>query len=67
MGHGTSDIVVKYSWHKDSVAFLKGLGGGPVVAKHYEGMQHEACEEEIADVVEFLQERLQRHSEKPEL
>ncbi|PJF17021.1 hypothetical protein PSACC_03167 [Paramicrosporidium saccamoebae] len=53
-GHGTADFVVQYSWHRKSVEFLRQLGGARITAKSYEGMQHSSCEEEIADVVEFI-------------
>lgn len=66
-GHGTLDFVVQYSWHTKSVEFLKKLGGACVTNKSYEGMQHEVCEEEIADVVEFINSRCQKISEKTEL
>lgn len=67
LGHGTDDFVVKYSWHKDSAAFLRSLGGAKVVSKSYKGMQHSACEEEVVDVEEFIQSCLPLENEKSEL
>lgn len=67
MAHGTADMVVQYRWHKHSVDFLRSLGGGPVQAKAYEGMDHAACEEEIVDVAEFIESQLRKHDLHSEL
>jgi predicted esterase len=66
-GHGTVDFVVQYSWHTKSIEFLKKLGGARITNKSYEGMQHEVCEEEITDVVEFINSCCREISEKAEL
>lgn len=58
MGHGTDDMVIQYRWHQHSVQFLRSLGGLPITVRKYEGMQHSSCEEELADIADFIKERL---------
>lgn len=58
MAHGTADEVVQYLWHQSSATFLKNLGGEPVTLKNYKGMTHSACEEEIIDIIEYIQAQL---------
>lgn len=67
MGHGTSDMVVQYRWHLHSANFLRSLGGIPITTKAYEGMEHSACEEEIADLSEFIESQLEQRDLHPEL
>lgn len=63
MAHGTADPVVSYKWHQKSVEYLKThLADAPSALKvhKYEGMEHCTCGEELADMVEFINERLAR-------
>lgn len=62
MAHGTQDMVIQYRWHQHSVKFVEALGGAPLRVRAYEGMQHSACEEEVADVAEFMDTQLQTAS-----
>lgn len=60
MGHGTEDPVIQYRWHKDSVQFIRNLHKKlPITVRKYEGMGHSACEEELVDIIEFIDEQLQ--------
>lgn len=58
MAHGTADMVIQYRWHQHSLSYLKGLPGAIITAKVYEGMQHSSCEEEVVDIIDFIETQL---------
>jgi lysophospholipase-1 len=53
MGHGGADPLVRYPLGKESESVLKGMGYN-VTFNTYNGMQHSACNDEIAHVEEFI-------------
>lgn len=58
IGHGDVDQVVAYDFGKKSAAELEGESESRVVLKTYQGMGHSACNEEFADLTEFLSDIL---------
>eukprot|EP00923_Selenidium_pygospionis_P049486 GHVN01085253.1.p1 GENE.GHVN01085253.1~~GHVN01085253.1.p1 ORF type:complete len:288 (+),score=53.44 GHVN01085253.1:843-1706(+) len=55
--HGTSDPVVKYKWAKKSSDFLKEVGVN-IDFKSYEGLDHGSSDEEVKDVISWINVRL---------
>ena len=55
--HGTSDMVLQYSYGKMSAELMQ-TAGVDVDFKTYNGMAHSACAEEFDDVADFLKARL---------
>lgn len=55
--HGTSDMVLQYSYGKMSAELMQAAGVD-VDFKTYNGMAHSACAEEFDDVADFLKARL---------
>jgi predicted esterase len=58
MAHGTADGIVQYRWGSMSRDALKERPGVNVAFKEYDGMQHEACMEEITDMGAFMESRM---------
>jgi predicted esterase len=58
LGHGDVDQVVAYEFGKKSAAELGAETESRVILKTYQGMGHSACNEEFADLTEFLSDIL---------
>lgn len=57
-GHGTNDPIIAYNYGKMSSEFYQGLGFKNLKFHTYPGLVHSASEEELGDVVNFLNEQL---------
>jgi predicted esterase len=53
--HGSDDEVIPFSAAEGTVAALEGSGFSPTL-KVYPGMAHSVCEEEIGDVLAWLEQ-----------
>lgn len=58
LAHGTADWIVSYKFGEQSKAALQAAGFKNVIFKPYQGLQHGASEEELADVLEWLKNTL---------
>jgi predicted esterase len=68
MFHGKADPVVKLIWAQNSFDKIKNEGGiEDANIKLYDGLEHSATEEELMDVVAFLQRCIQENENAPEL
>jgi phospholipase/carboxylesterase len=56
MCHGIHDNVVKYEWAKKSADTVSSYGSS-VDVKTYE-MDHNLCDDEISDIMNFLRKQL---------
>jgi len=56
--HGTADPVVRFELAGMSQQLLEKKGVTNYTVKHYSGMVHSACPEEIQDVLEFIKEHI---------
>ncbi len=52
--HGSADTVVRTTCGQRAVAKLRESGFSDVQWRSYDGMQHEACQDEIDDLVAFI-------------
>ena len=53
-GHGTVDPVINYDYGKQTSELYKQLGFKNLKFNTYEGVAHSASEEELADVIKFI-------------
>ena len=53
MGHGKADPLVQYVWGEGSAKFIESKGA-QVEFKGYEGLAHSSSEEELKDVISFV-------------
>lgn len=57
-GHGDADPVINYQYGKMTSTFFKELGFKNLLFHTYENVPHSASEEELTDVLKFVQEIL---------
>jgi predicted esterase len=58
MAHGTADPVVAYEYGHRSAEMLKDKMNIPVHWKSYSGMPHSSCNEELMDVLSFIEKQV---------
>jgi predicted esterase len=56
--HGAADTVVRTTCGQRAVAKLRESGLADVQWHSYDGMQHEACQEEIDDLISFISSKI---------
>ena len=68
LGHGTKDVMIKYSWSEITRDTLKTKLGVQDVEYHaYPGMGHSACAEELRDFEAFLRRVLPEDGLAPKI
>lgn len=59
-GHGTADPVINYQYGKKTSEFFKELGFKNLDFQTYPGVQHSASDEELAAVIKFIKDVLEK-------
>lgn len=59
-GHGTADPVISYQYGKKTSEFFKELGFKNLDFQTYPGVQHSASDEELAAVIKFIKDVLEK-------
>lgn len=59
-GHGTADPIINYQYGKKTSEFFKELGFKNLDFQTYPGVQHSASDEELAAVIKFIKDVLEK-------